>query len=57
MNGPDDAALLAELYGPATELFLDGLGDQVSAEDAVTLRGCVDGGRGVGPGPRRSGSR
>lgn len=42
LNGPDDAAVLAELYGPATDLFLDGLGDLVSAQDAVTLRGCVD---------------
>ncbi|WP_395659828.1 phosphotransferase [Nocardioides sp.] len=42
VNGPEDAALLAELYGPATELFLDGLGDLVSAEDATTLRECVE---------------
>ncbi len=40
-NGPDDAALLAELYGPATETFLEGLGDRLSAEDVTTLRGCV----------------
>ncbi len=42
LNGPDDAAMLAELYGPATDLFLEGLGDQVSAEDAGTLRSCVE---------------
>lgn len=41
LNGPDDAALLAELYGPAAELFLDGLGDLVSGEDATTIRECV----------------
>jgi aminoglycoside/choline kinase family phosphotransferase len=40
-NGPDDAALLAELYGPATEIFVEGLGDRLSAEDAATLRACV----------------
>jgi len=42
LNGPEDAAVLAELYGPATELFLEGLGDLVSPEDAETLRACVD---------------
>ena len=41
INGPEDAALLAELYGPAVELFLDGLGDLVSAGDAAILRECV----------------
>ena len=41
LNGPEDAALLAELYGPATEQFIDILGDLVSAEDAATLRACV----------------
>jgi hypothetical protein len=41
LNGPDDAAVLAELYGPATELFVDGLGDLVSPEDRTTLRACV----------------
>ena len=39
-NGPDEIALLLEMYGPTTELFLDGLGDLVSPEDAATLRGC-----------------
>lgn len=41
INGPDDIGLLLEMYGPTTELFLDGLGDLVSAEDAATLRACV----------------
>lgn len=41
INGPDDIALLLEMYGPTTELFLDGLGDLVSPEDAATLRACV----------------
>lgn len=41
LNGPDEIALLLEMYGPTTELFLDGLGDLVSAEDAATLRACV----------------
>ena len=30
INGPDDIALLLEMYGPTTELFLAGLGDLVS---------------------------
>ena len=41
LNGPDEIALLLEMYGPTTELFLDGLGDLVAAEDAGTLRACV----------------
>jgi hypothetical protein len=41
LNGPEDAAMLAELYGPATEIFVEGLGDLVSEEDVATLRGCV----------------
>lgn len=41
INGPDDIALLLEMYGPTTELFLDGLGDLVGPEDAATLRACV----------------
>jgi hypothetical protein len=40
-NGPDDAALLAELYGPATEIFVEGMGDRISDDDAATLRACV----------------
>ncbi|WP_134741250.1 phosphotransferase [Nocardioides sp. 503] len=34
----DQIDLLAELAGPTTELFVDGLGDLVSEEDRVTLR-------------------
>ena len=41
LSGPDDAAMLAELAGPTTELFIDGLGDLLSAEDVTTLRDCV----------------
>ena len=41
LNGPDDAALLAELYGPAVDLFLEGLGALVPADDSATLRECV----------------
>lgn len=41
LNGPDEIALLLEMYGPTTELFLDALGDLVSAEDTATLRACV----------------
>ena len=33
--------MLADLYGPATDLFLEGLGDLVSAEDGATIRDCV----------------
>ncbi len=42
INGPEDAAVMAELYGPATDLFLDGLGDLVAPEDALTLRDVVE---------------
>jgi hypothetical protein len=42
LNGPDDAKMLADLYGPATELFLEGLGELVSAEDAGVLRRCPE---------------
>ena len=41
VNGPDEIALLLEMYGPTTELFLDGMGDLVSPADAETLRACV----------------
>ncbi|GAA4376697.1 phosphotransferase family protein [Nocardioides caricicola] len=41
LNGPEEIELLLEMYGPTTELFLDGLGDLVSPEDAATLRACV----------------
>ena len=40
INGPDEIALLLEMYEPTTELFLDGLGDLIPAEDAATLRAC-----------------
>ncbi|WP_370289393.1 phosphotransferase family protein [Nocardioides sp.] len=40
LNGPDDAALLAELYGPATELFVDGLGALLDDDTIATLRAC-----------------
>ena len=42
LNGPDDIALLLEMYGPTTELFLDGLGDLVAPKDRQTLRECVE---------------
>ncbi|ORM32174.1 phosphotransferase [Williamsia sp. 1135] len=42
VNGPEDAKLLAEMYGPATEIFIDGLGDLIAAEDRETLWKCVD---------------
>lgn len=38
INGPEDAALMAELYGPAVDLFLDNLDGLLSAEDAATVR-------------------
>jgi hypothetical protein len=41
INGPEEIALLLEMYGPTTELFLDSLGDLISAEDVATLRACV----------------
>ena len=41
LSGPDDAAMLAELYGPTTELFIDGLGDLVPEVDRETLRASV----------------
>lgn len=36
----EDAAMLAELYGPTTDLFLDAVGDLLTTEDAATLRAC-----------------
>jgi hypothetical protein len=41
INGPDDASLMAELYGPATDIFVDGLAALLSDEDVVTLRAVV----------------
>jgi len=40
INGPEDIALLLDMWEPTADLFLDGLGDLISAEDAATLRGC-----------------
>ena len=42
VQGPDDAAMLAELYGPTTEIFVEGLGDLLDADTVQTLRDCVD---------------
>lgn len=41
INGPEDAAIMAELYGPATEIFIDALDDLLAPEDVVTLREVV----------------
>jgi len=41
INGPEEIALLLEMYGPTNELFLDGLGGLIPTEDAATLRACV----------------
>lgn len=41
LNDAEQARLLGELYGPTTELFLDGLGDLLAPEDHGTLRDCV----------------
>ena len=41
LNGPDDADLLAQVYGPATETFLEQLGDAVSPQTREILLGCV----------------
>ncbi|MBM7458118.1 phosphotransferase [Rhodococcus coprophilus] len=37
-----EARMLGELYGPAVETFLDGLGDLVVDGDRDTLRACVE---------------
>jgi hypothetical protein len=42
INGPDDAALMAELYRPATEVFIEALGGLITDEDRRTLRECVE---------------
>ncbi|WP_328395086.1 phosphotransferase [Nocardia sp. NBC_00416] len=39
-NGPQEAETLRELYGPTTDIFLDRLGDRLSAEDHETVRAC-----------------
>lgn len=41
MSGPEDAQLLASVYGPATETFFEQLGDALSAETKQTLLACV----------------
>ncbi|KRB77430.1 hypothetical protein ASE01_10060 [Nocardioides sp. Root190] len=38
VNGPDDAALMAELFGPSVDLFLANLDGLLSEEDAATVR-------------------
>lgn len=38
VNGPEDAALMAELFGPAVDLFVDNLADQLSPDDVATVR-------------------
>ncbi len=42
LQGPDDASLLASMHGPATEAFLEQLGDAISAETRTTLLECVE---------------
>lgn len=42
LNGPDDAKLLADLYGPATDIFIETLEGRISADDQATLRDCVE---------------
>ena len=39
----EEAAMLTEFFGPATEIFLERLGAGLSAEDHDTLRACVPG--------------
>lgn len=39
-NGPQEAAILGELYDPTTDLFLDRLGDRLTPEDRDTVRAC-----------------
>ncbi len=41
INGPADAALMADLFGPAVELFVENLADQLSADDVTTVRAIV----------------
>jgi aminoglycoside/choline kinase family phosphotransferase len=41
INGPEDAALLAEVYAPVTETFVEILADRLSDETVATLRACV----------------
>lgn len=38
----DEAAMLAEYYGPALDTFLERIGDRLDPADSATLRGCVE---------------
>jgi len=40
INGPEEIALLLDMWEPTCELFLSGLGDLIPDEDAATLRAC-----------------
>ena len=42
INGPDDVALLGEVYAPAVETFVGELADLVAAPDREVLRRSVD---------------
>jgi len=42
INGPDDAALLAEVYAPAVETFVTELAEHVAEPDREVLRRTVD---------------
>ena len=42
IQGPDDAALLAEFYAPALEIFVDGLGPRLESATIETLRQTLD---------------
>lgn len=42
LSGPEDASLLASVYGPATETFFEQLGDALSAQTRETLLACVE---------------
>ncbi|MCZ4500190.1 MAG: Domain of uncharacterized function [Marmoricola sp.] len=42
LSGPEDAELLASVYGPATETFFDQLGDALSPSTRETLLACVE---------------
>lgn len=42
IQGPEDAALLAEFYGPALDIFVEGLADRLEPETVETLRQTLD---------------
>ncbi len=42
IQGPDDAALLAEFYGPALDIFISGLGERLEPATVETLRQTLD---------------